>query len=214
MSKGEDAYRIFILGESAAMGVPEPAFTFGRMLEAMLSGRYPGVRFEVVNAAMTAINSNVIVSIAQQCAAAKADAVIVYMGNNEVIGPFGPGTFLGGYSPSDGMIHASMYVRTWRTGQLLHNLLRRDTSLGNAAGEWRGMEAFTDRTVTADDPRLKTVYRRFRANLRTICDSARASRAAVLLATVAVNLKDCAPLCSVHAPGLNAGALACGSRRM
>ncbi len=67
-AKDEDTCRIFIVGESAAEGVPEPAFAFGRMLEAMLRQRYPGVRFEVVNAAMTAINSSVIVPIARQCA--------------------------------------------------------------------------------------------------------------------------------------------------
>ncbi len=174
-AKSEDTCRIFILGESATMGVPEPAFSFGRMLEAMLRERYPGVRFEVVNAAMTAINSHVIVPIADQCAAKKADVIIVYMGNNEVIGPFGPGTVLAGYSPSRGMIRASMFARTWRTGHLLHNMLRRESSPSNAAMEWKGMEAFTGRDVTADDPRLETVYKCFRANLEAICASARAA---------------------------------------
>jgi hypothetical protein len=202
-AKDENTCRIFIVGESAAEGVPQPAFGFGRMLEAMLRERYPGVRFEVVNAAMTAINSNVIVPIAQQCAEKKADVLIAYMGNNEVIGPFGPGTVLAGYSPSDRMIRASIFVRTWRTGQLLHNLLR-DDSPGKAAAVWRGMEAFVGRNVTADDPRLETVYQRFRAHLDAICASARASGAAVLLSTVAVNLKDCAPLSAVHARDLDA----------
>ncbi len=203
-AKDEDTCRIFILGESAAMGVPEPAFAFGRMLEAMLRQRYPGVRFEVVNAAVTAINSNVIVPIAQQCAKKKADVVIVYMGNNEVIGPFGPGTVLGGYSPSRAMVRASIFVKTWRTGQLLQNLLRRGDSHGQTATEWRGMEAFMGQNVTADDPRLETVYQRFRANLDAICAATRASGAAVLLSTVAVNLKDCSPLSAVHAPDLDA----------
>jgi hypothetical protein len=35
------------------------------MLEAMLSLRYPGVQFEVENAAMTAINSHAILPIAR-----------------------------------------------------------------------------------------------------------------------------------------------------
>jgi len=202
-AKDEDTCRIFIVGESAAEGVPEPAFAFGRMLEAMLRQRYPGVRFEVVNAAMTAINSNVIVPIAQQCAKKKADVVIVYMGNNEVVGPFGPGTVLAGFSPSDRLIRASIFVRTWRTGQLLHNLLREE-SHGKAATVWRGMEAFVGQNVTADDPRLETVYQRFRANLDAICAATRASGAAVLLSSVAVNLKDCAPLSAVHGLGLDA----------
>ncbi len=34
-------YRIFVLGESAAMGDPDPAYAFSRYLEVMLRQRYP-----------------------------------------------------------------------------------------------------------------------------------------------------------------------------
>ena len=44
-SKADNAYRIFVLGGSAAQGTPEPAFSFGRQLEVMLTQRYPGVEF-------------------------------------------------------------------------------------------------------------------------------------------------------------------------
>ena len=196
--KAEGTCRIFILGESAAMGTPEPAFAFGRMLEAMLRQRYPGVRFEVVDAAMTAINSNVLVPVAQECTRQKADVLIVYMGNNEVIGPYGPGTVLGRYTPSRWMIRAGMLVKSWRIGQLLQNLLQPNEARGKVSSEWQGMEAFLGRNVTADDPRLATVYEHFRTNLQSICDLARRSDAKVLLATVATNLKDCAPLAAVH----------------
>ena len=57
------------------------------------------------------------------------------------------------------------------------------------------------RNVTADDPRLETVYQRFRAHLDAICASARASGAAVLLSTVAVNLKDCCSSVGRTRPG-------------
>jgi tetratricopeptide (TPR) repeat protein len=196
--KPEGACRIFILGESAAMGTPEPAFAFGRMLEAMLRQRYPGVRFEVVNAAMTAINSNVLVPVAGECAQHKADVLIVYMGNNEVIGPYGPGSVLGRYSPGRWIIRASMFVKSWRIGQLLQNLLQPNDARGKISAEWRGMELFLGHNVTADDPRLEMVYEHFRANLNAICESARGSGAEVLLSTVATNLADCAPLAAVH----------------
>ena len=128
----------------------------------------------------------------------KADVLIVYMGNNEVIGPYGPGTVLGHYSPSRWMIRASMSMKSWRIGQLLQNVLRPDDARGKVSAEWRGMEAFLERNVTADDPRLAMVYEQFRANLNSICDLARGSGAEVLLSTVATNLKDCAPLSAVH----------------
>src|SRR6185312_14188896 len=44
--------RIFVFGESAAYGDPQPNFGLPRMLDAMLSARHPDKKFEVVNAAM------------------------------------------------------------------------------------------------------------------------------------------------------------------
>src|SRR5262249_17446851 len=58
-------FRIFVLGESAAMGDPEPAYGFSRYLEVMLDERYPSMKFEVVNTGSVAINSHVVLPIAK-----------------------------------------------------------------------------------------------------------------------------------------------------
>ena len=52
--------RIFVFGESAALGDPEPAYGFSRILRELLEERCPATKFEVVNVAMTAISSHVI----------------------------------------------------------------------------------------------------------------------------------------------------------
>src|ERR1044071_5718880 len=84
--------RVFVFGESAAFGDPQPEFGLPRMLQALLSLRFPGVRFEMVNAAMTGINSHVVLPIARDCAAAQGDIWVVYMWNDEEVGPYGAGT--------------------------------------------------------------------------------------------------------------------------
>ena len=61
--KPAGAYRIFLFGESAAQGDPDPSFGAGRYLQALLRERYPGMDFEVVCVAMTAINSHAILPI-------------------------------------------------------------------------------------------------------------------------------------------------------
>jgi len=68
--KKERAYRIFVFGESAAQGHPEPAYSFSRILSVLLQEKYPAIRFEIVNTGMTAINSHVIQRIAKDCATA------------------------------------------------------------------------------------------------------------------------------------------------
>ncbi|NIO12461.1 MAG: hypothetical protein GTO31_01005, partial [Xanthomonadales bacterium] len=49
--KAPGAYRIFIMGGSAAQGSPATSFGFWRILERMLRRAYPEGRFEVVNTA-------------------------------------------------------------------------------------------------------------------------------------------------------------------
>jgi hypothetical protein len=85
-------YRIFLFGESAAYGDPHPLYGVGQQLEILLQERFPGTHFEVVSTAMTAINSHAILPIAREIAQLDGDLWIVYMGNNEMIGAFGPGT--------------------------------------------------------------------------------------------------------------------------
>jgi len=191
--KAAHAYRVFILGGSAAMGTPDPAFAFGRMLEVMLQETHPGTKFEVINAAMTAVNSHVVLPIARDCADQHGDLFVVYMGNNEVVGPFGSGAVFEGFSPSLAAIRASVFLKATKIGQLIGNIAGGD----DAYKQWKGMEMFSDR-VTADDPRMANVYAHFRANLVDICEVAEASGARTVLCTVAANLKDTAPFAAAH----------------
>ena len=93
--KARGTYRIFVLGESAAMGDPDPAYAFSRYLEVMLRQRFPCMKFEVVNTGSVAINSHVLLPIARGLARNSVRILfIIYSGNNEVVGPYGPGTAL------------------------------------------------------------------------------------------------------------------------
>ena len=202
--KPENTYRIFVFGGSAAQGVPNFAFSFARILEAMLNDRCAPTRFEVINTGMTAINSHVVLPIAKDCAGFNGDFFVVYLGNNEVVGPYGAGTVFKGFNPSIATIRASIWLRSTRVGQLLADTIRAVGGKDPAREKtWRGMEMFLDNQVSADDPRLRSVYAHFRANLEGICGAARDAGAKVILSTVATNLKDCPPFASLHRAGLS-----------
>src|SRR5439155_26909837 len=47
--KQPDTIRIFILGESAALGTPNPSFGFSRQLEILLRRQFPQKKFDVIN---------------------------------------------------------------------------------------------------------------------------------------------------------------------
>ncbi|MGA2243253.1 MAG: tetratricopeptide repeat protein [Verrucomicrobiota bacterium] len=202
-SKAPDTVRIFVFGESAAKGEPQPAFGLPRMLQAMLSLRYPGVRFEVVNTAMTAINSYAILPIARDCANAGGDIWVIYMGNNEVVGPFGAGTIFGPQVPPLPLIRSILALKTTRTGQLLDFARQWAQKPPPGGDEWGGMKMFLNQQVRADDPRMNAVYRHFERNLADIIQAGQRSGAGIVVSTVAVNIKDSAPFASVHRPGLS-----------
>ncbi len=196
--KGSNTVRIFVFGESAALGDPEPRFGMPRMLQAMLELRYPGTHFEVVNTAMTAINSSVILPIARDCAAADGDIWVIYMGNNEVVGPFGAGTVFGQQSPPLPVIRANLALKTTRIGQLLDTVRLEIHKPPLDKSEWGGMEMFLNQQIRRDDPRMDAVYDHFSRNLADIIKSGRNSGAGIVVSTVAVNLRDCAPFASAH----------------
>jgi tetratricopeptide (TPR) repeat protein len=195
--KPADTYRIFILGESAAVGDPEPAYGAGRYLEALLGARYPGKHFEIINTGITAIDSHVILPIARDCARHKGDLWIVYMGNNEMVGPFGAATVFGAKAPPLALIRLNLAIQKTRLGQLLVNLGRKLKGENAAATSWGGMEMFVGNQIPADDPRKTVVYQNFSRNLHDIVKAGLNSGAKILLNTVAVNLKDCSPFFSL-----------------
>ena len=193
--KEPGTYRIFVLGESAAMGDPDPAYGFSRYLEVMLRQRFPSSRFEVVNTGSVAINSHVVLPIARGLAEQHPDLFIIYSGNNEVVGPYGPGTVLTSSGMSIPVVRSSIFLRSTQIGQLV-------TRLGSQKKEWHGMEMFLDKQVRANSPLMEQVYANYEQNLRDTIAVGREAGARVVVATTAVNLEDCAPFASLHREGL------------
>jgi len=197
-AKPLDGLRIVIVGESAAAGTPEPGYSFGRILDRMLRQQYPGRHIEVINAAMRGVNSHILLPAARDCCAKlQPDVVIVYMGNNEVVGLYAPGPHSGRLTSFLHVLRALQWARATRLGQLMETSLAGLTH-EDAPADKQDDLFFQQHRVAADDPRRSVVYNNFHANLADLCRTARRSGAAVLLATVPVNLKDSPPFGSLH----------------
>jgi len=199
--KSPDTYRIFVLGESAAMGYPGPSFSFARILEVMLRNYCPQTRFEVINTGTTAVNSHVILPITRDCADQAPDLFILYIGNNEVVGPYGASGVLGPAVPRLELIRAAIRVQETRTGELVASLVNRRKG-AHTPRAWNGMIMFSECQVRYDDPAMELVYEHFDSNLRDIIDVARNAGAQVMACTVASNLRDSPPFGSSPSPDL------------
>ena len=203
VEKPDNTYRIFILGASAAQGTPDPAYSFARILEQMLHDQYPSLSFEVINTAMTAINSHVVLQIAEDCARCDPDLFIVYLGNNEVIGPYGGGNGYGLPRANLPAIRMVIAFKATRLGQLLARLADSVGAERNTPNVWLGLEMFLNHQVRPHTPLLEAIYRNFQRNLEDIRRITLKNRSKIIFCTVGSNLKDNPPFASLHRPNLS-----------
>jgi tetratricopeptide (TPR) repeat protein len=196
--KPNGVFRIFILGGSAAQGIPDPAYSFGRILEVMLQLQYPNTKFEILSLAMTAINSHVVLEIARECAEYNPDLFVVYLGNNEVVGPYGPGTVLTPIVSNSLLRHLTIKLKATKISQLITLGLEKLNILKSPYSRWKGMEMFLQNQVQLNDPRLEVTYQNFSNNLDELNQICHENNIKIIYSTVVTNLKDCPPFNSVH----------------
>jgi tetratricopeptide (TPR) repeat protein len=171
------------------------------MLEVLLSERFPARKFEVINVSVVAINSHAILPIAQECASKEADLWLVYMGNNEMSGPYGVHGLFDLKAPPCLLVKASLALKRLRIVQLLDAALRCRRTGSVELTRWRGMQMW-QRSTPRSDPSVKRVLHNFKANLQGILRAGRRAAVPVIVCTMPCNLKDCSPFSSVHQAGL------------
>ncbi len=197
--------RVFVLGESAAAGTPDPAFSFSRMLDQMLQQEFPGQRVEVINAAMRGIDSHIIRQIADECASLSPDLFIVYMGNNDMVGLHSPAPGEVSWLKRPSLIQFEHSVRRLKLSQLVEAAVRRVMPTGKARKQ--DMEDLRQQCLAFDDPQRDFAYRNYRNNFESIVETANRAGASTIICSVAVNLRDMPPLESLHRRDLSAAQL-------
>ncbi len=196
--------RVYILGGSAAQGFPYKNHGFDRLLAAQLRAALPTHKIEVINTAMTSVNSHVVYAVADSIPANSADFAVVLMGNNEVVGPYGPGTFKQNFLGSITTIRGLQALKRTRIWQALSGLVSKTQATdAKQELEWQGMQMFTNFGVPYDDPRMPGVYSHYEDNLVDIIDKLNDKNIQVVLSSVPVNLRHSAPFLSTHDPDLS-----------
>ena len=156
----------------------------------------------MINTGMTAINSHAILSIARDCVPLQGDVWIIYMGNNEVVGPFGAGSVFGARSPPLPVIRSGLAIKRTAVGQALDALWHRLAVHSRHPSHWEGMKMMVDNQIRSEDPALGRVYAHFARNLNDLLSAALAGGVKPIVCSVSSNLRDCAPFGSLHQPGL------------
>ena len=202
--RSPELIRVYVLGGSAAQGFPHKNHGIDRLLEAQLRAALPSREIEVINTAMTSVNSHVVYEVARSIPDNSADFAVILMGNNEVVGPYGPGTFNQTFLSNITLIRGIQALKRTRIWQALDSLVQKVKPTDAKQDlEWEGMQMFTSHGVPHDDPRMASVYSHYENNLRSIIKTLRNKGMHVVLSSVPVNLRHTAPFLSVHSPDLS-----------
>lgn len=197
LRKPPNTKRIMILGGSVALGNQIPVYANSRILRLMLEHSFPDMNFEIYNLAAGALNSNVMRAVANAALKFTPDFFLVYMGNNENIGPFGPAWSPGRIPPETSHIQALIHLQRLRIVQLLQSNIakERDFICTDA------LSIFSPRHAcpVGSSGRLR-MYENYEANLTAICRNAAEAGASTIVSTLGNNIGDWPPCLSANIP--------------
>lgn len=191
MPKPAGTVRIFLIGESAAKGYPQPRnLAMSSFLRAMLEDLWPDRTVEVINMGTTAVASFPLVYMMQEVVRYEPDLVILYVGNNEFFGAYGTAS-----------INAAGTMPTWalplmRAVRGLAVVQALDAIVHRGADEDRTlMEQMVGQSVIpAESPLREAAARNLEAHVGAMIDIAQGAGVPVLVCTTASNESGLAPL--------------------
>jgi tetratricopeptide (TPR) repeat protein len=213
--KPPGALRIFVQGESSAAGFP-----YGRwaspaaLLQQRLQRSLPDREVEVINTALAAVTSYVLLDAVDEIIAQQPDAVVIYTGHNEYLGIGGVGSSLvAAQSP-----RLARPIQQLRRLHLYRSLERGLSALRPAPptpadGQRTLMSRVAqERSIPLDSPLYQAGFEQFRGNLDLLLAKYRAAGIPVYIGALASNERDQPPFVGGNPadPGSAAAAFARG----
>jgi len=210
--KPKNGFRIFVLGSSTVVGFPyEENLTFSKILQERLQDGYPDRYIEVVNTAITAINSYTLLDYIDAVLKEEPDAILIYAGHNEFYGAFGIGSVEKKYR-SRALTFLHLDLLSFKVYQLLRNTVNkiREVIAGNRPEKSvRGtlMELIVDnREITYKSKVYNACLKEFRSNLESLLSKAAKKNVPVFISELVSNVRDLPPFCSVASDSYPAAA--------
>jgi lysophospholipase L1-like esterase len=226
--KPENGFRLFVQGGSTAAGYP---YGLGASLAGMLDSRVraskPGHYVEVVNTAMSAVNSYTLLDFADEIIEQQPDAILIYAGHNEFLGILGVGSnfVVAGSSSATRWL---LRLRDWRVFQLVQNTIaplsanasntsssesnnyesnnknidnsKVDKTLANQSSRTLMSKVAKHKHITTDSELFAAGIAQFRHNMQALLRRYGDAKIPVLLSTIASNEQDHPPFESHPTP--------------
>lgn len=196
--KPANGIRLVVQGGSTAAGYPYGmGAALAGMLEQRLRRTFPERPVEVINTALSAVNSYTLLDFADEIIALKPDAVLIYAGHNEYLGLLGVGsTYLAANSPW--ATRWLLRLRQLRSVQLLEQgyqqLLPAPAKVENSRTFMA--QVARDKNIALDSATFKAGITQFQHNMQHLLAHYRAAGIPVYISTIVSNLADQPPFVS------------------
>lgn len=201
--KPANAYRIFVLGESAAAGFPYfNNGAFPRLLQTRLQARHPGKLIEMVNLGLPAVSSYTLLDLAGELVQYQPDAILIYAGHNEFYGAFGSAS-TETFGHRRWVIKLYLRLQHLRLMQLLRQTFfsrtpsapdNRVTLMARLVGQ---------KNIPYRGPLYEQTLQNFRANLAAMIQIFQARGVKVMLSDLVSNIGDLKPFVSLFDENTN-----------
>ena len=199
--KKDNCFRVFVMGGSSAAGFPyTPNGSFARYIRHRLQILYPHKTIEVVNIAMSAINSYSLRDMLPGVIEQKPDLIIIYAGHNEYYGALGVGS-TESLGNTRYIVNSVLWLNRFKTFELLRHIIKSIYGLFS-------QHEITDPTLMARMSQKQLIpyesdsfysgIDQFEENLNDILRMAKDADIHVLLGSLVSNLKDQKPFSSIE----------------
>jgi hypothetical protein len=191
MPKPAGTVRVFLVGESAAKGYPQPRnLSMQSFLQAMLGDVWPDRKVEVISLGTTAVASFPLVYLVRDAVRYEPDLFVFYVGNNEFFGAYGVASINSVGTLPTWALPWMRGLRGLAVVQAVEGLIR-----GKADESRTLMEQMVAQTVIPPDSPLRAAAaRNLEAHLGRMLDTVAAAGVPAVVCTTAANEAGLAPL--------------------
>lgn len=224
--KPSNGVRIFIMGSSTIVGFPYGQnLMASRILHQQLQDAYPNKEIEVINTAITAINTITLKDYIKQIIKYSPDAIVFYAGHNEFYGAFGIGSneSLSKNAWVQNLHFSLMNLRLYQS--LQKSIINVGKLIATKSGqvEERGSlmkRIVGDKNITYQGDIYKYGINQYRKNISEIIKVANQNNVPLFLSNLVSNIKDLPPLIASTNPEhmanqlYNKGQLALNRRKL
>lgn len=199
--KPADGFRVVVQGGSTAAGFPYGlGASIAGMLDQRLRQTLPNRTVEVVNTSMSAINSYMLLDMADDIIAQQPDAIVIYAGHNEYLGLFGVGSSFS----VGGRFITKAYFALYRLALVdaLSQLLMPSKPAAEFSSRTFMSQVAGDKQIRLNSSRYEQGIEQFRDNMLALLDKYQRANIPVFISTVASNIADQKPFASTSSLNL------------